>query len=98
MMSLEKICPSCLKDQNTWFASILVSHLMQSNRNGDLHSIDHCIEMLRIDAMCKADVTPFFIEMEPTAPLGYRADFSVHQKCRNYEKLQQWTLDHTAIL
>lgn len=54
--------------------------------------------MLRIDAMCKADMTPFFIEMEPTAPLGYRADFSVHQKCRNYEKLQQWTLDHTAIL
>lgn len=52
--------------------------------------VDHCIESLRLSLMCYGDVTPVLIEVAPDAPLGRRADFNVHHKCRNFEKLTEW--------
>ena len=53
--------------------------------------------MIRQDMMCAADTTPYLVLQDETAPVGLRADFSVHRKCRDFEKIQQWMVDNTAI-
>jgi hypothetical protein len=57
---------------------------------------DHCIETLRLAIMCHGDVTPVLIRIEPNAPLGERADFSSHHKCRDFGKLRQWMDDNVG--
>ncbi|MCJ1309181.1 hypothetical protein MMC25_002838 [Agyrium rufum] len=61
--------------------------------NGDPHivrtHIDHCIEMLRISAMCNGDVTPILSEIVPQQNVPF-ADFSTRHKCRNYKKIREW--------
>lgn len=47
--------------------------------------------------MCHVDVTPYLVKEDETAPIGIRAEFSSHHKCRNYDKVQKWVVDNTAI-
>ena len=63
---------------------------MRDSDVGARMHVDHCIETLRISLMCQADTTPYFLVLDPTAPLGSRADFSPHHKCRNFETIQKW--------
>ena len=56
--------------------------------------VDHCIEALRLSLMCHGDTTPYFVMTDPTAPQGMRADFSPHHKCRNFEKIREWTKEN----
>jgi len=56
---------------------------------GRMH-VDHCIETLRLSLMCYADVTPLLIYVDPNAPIGYRADFNIHHKCRDFDKLVEY--------
>jgi hypothetical protein len=51
---------------------------------------DHCIEGLRISLMCQADTTPLFLINDPESSLWWRADFSAHHKCRDFEKIRSW--------
>ncbi len=67
------------------------------NANEVISFSDHCIELIRIDMMCNADTTPYLVLEDDTAPEGLRADFSSHHKCRNFEKIQSWMVEHTAI-
>jgi hypothetical protein len=64
-----------------------------------LISIDHCIELIRIDMMCQADVTPYFIVEASLgdAPDDLNIDFSVFKKCRDFGKIKDWMKDHVAI-
>jgi Mycotoxin biosynthesis protein UstYa len=59
--------------------------------------VDHCIETIRKNLMCTADVTPFFTIMDDTAKSGKRPDFNTQHKCRNFDKLKDWMRGHTAI-
>ncbi|KAJ2975536.1 hypothetical protein NUW58_g2671 [Xylaria curta] len=56
---------------------------------GDRMHVDHCIEALRLQLMCNADLTPLLIEVDDNE-LGQKADFNVHHKCRNWEKVTEW--------
>lgn len=56
---------------------------------GRMH-VDHCIETLRLSLMCYADVTPLLVYEDPDAPIGVRADFNVHHKCRKFDKLIEY--------
>ncbi|KAH6671272.1 hypothetical protein B0J14DRAFT_595688 [Halenospora varia] len=51
--------------------------------------IDHCIETLRKYLMCHGGVTPFLAIEDPDAPVGHVADFSLHQKCRDFGRLRE---------
>ncbi|TRX91266.1 hypothetical protein FHL15_007871 [Xylaria flabelliformis] len=51
---------------------------------------DHCIEALRLQLMCNADLTPLLIELDDSNGFGQKADFNVHHKCRNWDKVTEW--------
>ncbi|KAF2965694.1 hypothetical protein GQX73_g7902 [Xylaria multiplex] len=59
---------------------------------GDRMHVDHCIEALRLQLMCAGDVTPLLLEIDPV--MGERADFNVHHRCRNWERITDW---HDAV-
>ncbi|MCJ1425929.1 hypothetical protein MMC29_003830 [Sticta canariensis] len=52
---------------------------------------DHCIETLRKTLMCHADVTPLLILKDDSNPIGDRPDFNLHQKCRDWDAIRDWT-------
>ncbi|CZT18450.1 uncharacterized protein RCC_04295 [Ramularia collo-cygni] len=58
--------------------------------------IDHCIESLRISLMCAGDVTPLLIR--EGGPVGSKADFNTHHRCRNFEKLNDWIDNNWSVL
>ncbi|KAJ4291137.1 hypothetical protein N0V90_010335 [Kalmusia sp. IMI 367209] len=60
---------------------------------------DHCIELMRQDLVCQADVTPYFIlDAPPGRPADdLKVDFSIRKKCRDFEKIKSWVRSHTTI-
>ncbi|KAI0455260.1 hypothetical protein F5B21DRAFT_503560 [Xylaria acuta] len=56
----------------------------------DRMHVDHCIEALRLQLMCNADLTPLLIEVDESNDFGQKADFNVHHKCRNWDKVTEW--------
>jgi hypothetical protein len=44
--------------------------------------------------MCHGDTTPSITVLNPNAPRGMMADFSPHHKCRNFQKLQDWSVEN----
>ncbi|WPH00671.1 Hypothetical protein R9X50_00350100 [Acrodontium crateriforme] len=56
---------------------------------GRMH-VDHCIEELRIDLMCSGDITPLLVKYDKNRAIGRVADFDVHHKCRDFEKIVDW--------
>jgi hypothetical protein len=52
--------------------------------------VDHCFESLRLSFMCYGDITLVLVEVDHTYRLGRKADFNVHHKCRNFEKIVNW--------
>ncbi|TKX26560.1 hypothetical protein C1H76_1092 [Elsinoe australis] len=64
---------------------------------GNRMHVDHCIEELRKTLMCYGDTTPMLVEIDPSAPIGERSDFDSRHRCRNYEKIRSWMVDHLAI-
>ncbi|KAI1435120.1 hypothetical protein GGR50DRAFT_703419 [Xylaria sp. CBS 124048] len=61
---------------------------------GDRMHVDHCIEALRLQIMCSADVTPLLVEVDESSSLGQKADFNVHHRCRSWEKVTEWQSAH----
>ncbi|KAK6811552.1 hypothetical protein RU639_012697 [Aspergillus parasiticus] len=59
--------------------------------------IDHCLETLRLNMMCTADVTPVLIVADDTAPLGRYVDFNTMQKCRNFWDIRAW-VDQNKVM
>jgi hypothetical protein len=65
---------------------------------GRIH-VDHCLETLRLSLMCYSDVTPMLFEVDPSIPnLGRKADFNVHHKCRNFDKIVDWAQENKVKL
>jgi hypothetical protein len=59
--------------------------------------LDHCIEMLRQDIMCRGDVTMLTYDwaegVEDPLP-----NFNVLHQCRNFEKILNWVDEHRVIV
>ncbi|KAF2127618.1 hypothetical protein P153DRAFT_343832 [Dothidotthia symphoricarpi CBS 119687] len=55
--------------------------------------LDHCIEILRLNLMCFADVNVFtFHEQEGRE--GYWPDYETEHVCRNFEGVKEWANMH----
>jgi hypothetical protein len=64
---------------------------------GNRIHVDHCIETLRITLMCQSDTTPLLALKDPGGPLGKKADFNTHHRCRNFTKIQDWAKSHAVV-
>lgn len=57
--------------------------------------LDHCIEILRMNLMCMADVNVFtFHPVEGRE--GFWPDYETEHVCRNFEHIQQWARDNAV--
>ncbi|KAJ2966445.1 hypothetical protein NQ176_g10147 [Zarea fungicola] len=56
---------------------------------GRMH-VDHCFEALRLQLMCKADITPMLNEHVDDPDFDRKADFNTHQKCRKFDKIAEY--------
>ncbi|KAI1193956.1 hypothetical protein F5X97DRAFT_338315 [Nemania serpens] len=63
---------------------------------GDRMHVDHCIETLRLQLMCNADLTPMLVLRDDSVAVGSKADFDVHHKCRRWDRLVAWQRVHTT--
>lgn len=88
--------------QYTWFLlgnydrnddSIIYPWDFEDPVGGRMH-VDHCFEALRLDLMCYGDITPVLIEYDEHRAVGRTADFSVHHKCRNFDKIVDWVKEN----
>ncbi|KAI0528471.1 hypothetical protein GGR58DRAFT_526275 [Xylaria digitata] len=55
--------------------------------------IDHCVEIIRMQLECSAEMTPILTEEIP----GFvypKADFNVIHKCKNFDDLFSWTKEN----
>lgn len=57
--------------------------------------IDHCIEVLRLNLQCNADIGIFTLYLIEGDPLAWPQLNSKHV-CRNFNKVRQWGLDHSV--
>lgn len=57
--------------------------------------LDHCLEVLRMNLQCNADVGLFTLYMVEGDPLAWPQLNSKHV-CRNFNKVRQWALDHSV--
>lgn len=56
---------------------------------------DHCIEVLRLNLQCNADVGLFTFYMVEGDPLAWPQLNSKHV-CRNFDAVRDWALDHSV--
>jgi len=63
---------------------------------GDRMHVDHCIETLQLQLMCNADTTPMLVLKDDSRAIGSKADFNVHHKCRNWDRVVEWQLAHST--
>jgi hypothetical protein len=57
--------------------------------------LDHCIEVLRQNIQCNADIGLFTFYMIPDDPLAWPELNSKHV-CRNFDKVREWAIDHSV--
>ncbi|MCJ1312519.1 hypothetical protein MMC25_006193 [Agyrium rufum] len=56
---------------------------------------DHCIEVLRLNIQCNADIGLFTLYMIPGDPLAWPQLNSWHQ-CRNFDQVRDWAMEHSV--
>jgi hypothetical protein len=56
--------------------------------------LDHCIEMLRMNLMCHADIGVITFHEFPEK--GLWPDFSSWHVCRDYDAIRDWAVQHTV--
>ncbi|RYC65612.1 hypothetical protein CHU98_g597 [Xylaria longipes] len=67
------------------------------NNAHDRTHVDHCIDALRQQLMCSADVVPLLVQVDEGSKSGYKTDFNVNMKCRNYDKILEWQSVHALV-
>ena len=60
-----------------------------------LTQLDHCLEVLRLNAQCNADIGLFTFYMEEGDPLPWPELNSWHQ-CRNFDKVRDWATENSV--
>ncbi|KAJ3577238.1 hypothetical protein NPX13_g3325 [Xylaria arbuscula] len=76
----------------------LIIDLNVTNPQNDMDRkhVDHCIEALRLQLMCAADVTPVLLQPDPD--LGVKADFDVYHRCRDWDMITNWQYNNKVEL
>ncbi|KAG1742587.1 hypothetical protein EDD22DRAFT_786600, partial [Suillus occidentalis] len=59
--------------------------------------LDHCIEMLRQNIMCRGDVTMLTYDWVEGVKDPF-PNFDIPHRCRNFEKILNWVDDHQAYM
>jgi hypothetical protein len=85
--------------QYTWlqagkYPQHLISLEMQKPADEMRGYINRCIEDLRISLLCYSDMTPLLVTKERDLASGFKVELNSHYKCRNFQKLQEWTNSH----
>ena len=64
---------------------------------GDLPDvqIDHCLEILRMNVQCNADIGVFTFYLMDGDPLPWPELNSFHQ-CRNFDRVKDWALENSV--
>jgi len=57
--------------------------------------LDHCLEILRMNVQCNADVGVFTFYLLEGDPLPWPELNSWHQ-CRNFDRVREWALDNSV--
>jgi hypothetical protein len=57
--------------------------------------IDHCLEVLRLNTQCHADIGLFTFYMVEGDPLAWPELNSWH-KCRNFDRVRDWAVQHSV--
>jgi len=47
--------------------------------------------------MCHGDVTPLLIHKDKKSPLGERAGFRAHRKCRDFGQIREWAGNNVEL-
>ncbi|KAF1912993.1 hypothetical protein BDU57DRAFT_589758 [Ampelomyces quisqualis] len=75
------------------------TELWQSDTNGEAEKVrahlDHCVETLRMNLMCMADVNVFTFHPVEGGE-GYRPDYESAHVCRNFEGIRKWAVEHAV--
>jgi hypothetical protein len=53
--------------------------------------LDHCVEILRMQLQCSAEMTPILTEEGLPGHILPTPDFNVIHMCKNFDKLKEWT-------
>lgn len=75
------------------------SDIDRDDEEGLKDNIDHCLEAIRINLMCTADIGIFTFRDFPEYGFekgDYRPDLSTQHTCRNFDAIHQWAVDHTV--
>jgi len=56
---------------------------------------DHCLEILRLNVQCNADIGLFTLYLLPGDPLPWPELNTVHT-CRNFDKVREWALENSV--
>lgn len=59
------------------------------------HHPDHCLEVLRLNLLCNADIGVFTLYMIPGDPLAW-PELNSNHVCRNFDNVRQWALGHSV--
>lgn len=59
------------------------------------YSADHCLEVLRLNTMCNADIGLFTFYMVEGDPLAW-PELNSNHVCRDFEGVKKWALDNTV--
>ncbi|KAI0965424.1 tat pathway signal sequence [Xylaria arbuscula] len=84
--------------QYTWFdhykvGDELYPYDLMYPVGGRMH-VDHCFEELRLSLMCYGDITPLPVAYDQHRAVGRTIDFSVHHKCRKFDKIVDWVKEN----
>ncbi|ROW12401.1 hypothetical protein VMCG_00516 [Cytospora schulzeri] len=75
------------------------SDIDRDDEEGLKAQIDHCLEAIRINLMCTADIGIFTFREFPEYDVQEGKswpDFSAQHTCRNFDAIHQWAVDHTV--
>lgn len=68
---------------------------VKQDKSANCMLLDHCIEILRMNLMCMADVNVFtFHPVEGKE--GYWPDYESKHVCRNFEGIQSWARENAV--
>ncbi|KAF2667143.1 hypothetical protein BT63DRAFT_427548 [Microthyrium microscopicum] len=77
-----------------YYTEIEIGNLAVSGEELQMHT-DHCLEVLRVNTQCNADIGVFTFYMLEGDPLPW-PELNSHHTCRNFDKVRQWGLKNSV--
>ncbi|RFU33618.1 hypothetical protein B7463_g2726, partial [Scytalidium lignicola] len=71
-----------------------MSDITASPEELQMHT-DHCLEILRLNIQCNADIGLYTFETLPDDPLP-RPQLNTQHTCRNFDAIKEWAMEHSV--